>query len=274
MGYKYSLEPAVEGLVQKVDDPSWVGFDLDGTVAGYDTWKGWDHIGPPIPKMINLIKDLLNKGIKCKILTARASKVSLARNNIQLAQMEKVIQDWTEKHIGVRLPVVTEKDCYMVSFYDDKCVQVQMNTGDVIGKDITLEEYAKKNHQCGDAPEEVEPAEVDQQTDWNQKLISENDITLVRAGIVEGGFKSCELPPDWRGSQWLVDATSDNTQIRVAINTMKGIKNNVEGWFIVCDIYVAAGSNRIAFVFKDNVDFKAIGKIISERTLSKVTVKM
>ena len=273
MSFRYRL-PSTEDLVQKVDDPAWVGCDLDGTLATYDTWKGWDHIGNPIPKMVELIKSLLNKGIKVKILTARISPASLAKNNLQAFQMEKVIQDWTEKNIGVRLPVVCSKDCNMVTCYDDSVIQVRKNTGEILGKDITLEEFDRKNKVLGSAPEEVNLEEVSNQCDWNEKLIPESEVTRFRTGIVDGGFKSCELPGDWRGSQWLMEASADNTICRIAMNSMKGILNNVEKWFIVLDIYVAAGSNRVAFIFNEDVDFRALGKMISDRTLSKVSVKL
>lgn len=272
--FKYSLENFSQN-VQK-PEPRWVGFDLDGTLAKYDTWRGWDYVGEPIPAMVKIVKDLMAKGITCKVLTARASKVSLAKNNIQFSQLEKVIQDWTEKHIGIRMEVVSEKDYLLVSFYDDKCVQVEMNTGSVIGKDITLDEYNKKNGiQAYKEPVEVEIAEVDKQENWNENQVKQDKIDLFRAGIVDGGYKSADYPESWSNdAQWLVDGTADNTIIRVALNTVKGQKNGVDDWYLVCDVNVAAGSNRLAFVLDDSTDFRAIGQIIAKRTLSKVGVTL
>ena len=94
-------------LVDK--EKAWIGCDLDGTLAKYDGWKGWDHIGDPVPNMVTRIKNYMARGITVKIWTARASKVSLARNNLEFSQMEKVIQDWTEKHLGKRLEVVARE---------------------------------------------------------------------------------------------------------------------------------------------------------------------
>lgn len=271
---KYSLE-ALQAETQRTKDPVWVGFDLDGTLATYDKWRGWDHVGEPVPAMILLVKTLLMKKIDCRILTARASKVSLARNNLQLAQMEKVIQDWTEKHIGVRLPVMTEKDCYLLALVDDKAVQVEMNTGKIIGKDIIMTELAKNNLQTDTTkPVEVEPATIDQQRDWNQQAVAQSKIDELMAGMVAGGFTSADLPSDWRGSQWLINAMNNNTIVRVAINSMKGNVNGVEGWYLVCDVYVAAGSNRVAFVLDAVTPFAAIGKILAQRTVTNVGVSM
>lgn len=34
----------------------WIGVDLDGTLAFYDSWRGIDHIGAPIPLMLQRVK--------------------------------------------------------------------------------------------------------------------------------------------------------------------------------------------------------------------------
>lgn len=34
----------------------WYAVDLDGTLAHYDGWRGEDHIGDPIPPMVERIK--------------------------------------------------------------------------------------------------------------------------------------------------------------------------------------------------------------------------
>ena len=52
-----------------VNGEKWVGFDLDGTLAKYDGWKGIDHIGDPIKPMCDLIKKLHSDGKLVKILT-------------------------------------------------------------------------------------------------------------------------------------------------------------------------------------------------------------
>ena len=40
----------------------WTGFDLDGTLAEYDGWKGIEHVGKPIKPMCDLIKKLHSDG--------------------------------------------------------------------------------------------------------------------------------------------------------------------------------------------------------------------
>jgi hypothetical protein len=126
MSFKYSI--STESNAKQLPE-GWVGFDLDGTVAEYTEFKGWQHIGNPISAMVNLIKKLRAVGIQCKIFTARCSAESRAVDGLTFEQVEKVIQDWTEQYIGERLPVTSEKGCSMICFFDDSAVQVNKNMG-------------------------------------------------------------------------------------------------------------------------------------------------
>jgi hypothetical protein len=98
---------------------------LDGTLAYYDGWKGEDHIGEPIPLMVSRVKRWLSEGRWVKIFTARMhdGKESTRRR----------IEDWCEEHLGVRLEVTNVKDFSMVELWDDRCVQVDPNTGICLG---------------------------------------------------------------------------------------------------------------------------------------------
>lgn len=99
----------------------WIGVDLDGTLAYYDQWRGEEHIGEPIPMMVARIKDWLSVGTTVKIFTARWNN---GENQI------KIIQDWLEQKCGLpRLEVTATKDFSMITLWDDRCVQVEENTG-------------------------------------------------------------------------------------------------------------------------------------------------
>lgn len=114
----------------------WIGVDLDGTLAKHGEWKGWDSIGEPIPEMVNKVKEWLAQGITVKILTARLSKVSLAMNDgVTYADQAEVIQKWCEEHIGIKLPVTSEKDWSMLFLCDDSAVQIKRNTGKPMAAD-------------------------------------------------------------------------------------------------------------------------------------------
>jgi len=104
----------------------WYGVDLDGTLAYYDGWKGADHIGAPVPAMIERVKELLRKEQEVRIFTARVGP--------QKSQQERrmalvAIQGWCKKHLNIVLPVTATKDYAMIVLYDDRCVQIIPNTG-------------------------------------------------------------------------------------------------------------------------------------------------
>lgn len=102
--------------------------DLDGTLALYDGWKNEKHIGEPIPAMAFRVRKWLTDGEVIKIFTARVS-ANQGRAVATIEEIRSVIQDWTEKHFGVRLEVVCEKDYGMVELWDDRAVQIEKNTG-------------------------------------------------------------------------------------------------------------------------------------------------
>ena len=49
---------------------SWIGVDLDGTLAQYGGWKGPDTIGDPVPMMKERVMKWLNEGAEVRIFTA------------------------------------------------------------------------------------------------------------------------------------------------------------------------------------------------------------
>lgn len=100
----------------------WIGVDLDGTLAHYAGWQGADHIGAPVPLMLDRVKEWLAKGIEVRIFTAR---VAFDADGSVAA----LVQDWCEKHLGERLAVTCQKDYGMVELWDDRAVQVIPNTG-------------------------------------------------------------------------------------------------------------------------------------------------
>lgn len=104
-------------------DGSWVGYDLDGTLAYYDGWKGSEHIGEPVPKILQMLKDDLAAGEEVRIFTARVAE----DDELTVQEKVNIIQDWTELHIGERLPVTCIKDPGMKRLYDDKAIRVVVN---------------------------------------------------------------------------------------------------------------------------------------------------
>jgi hypothetical protein len=113
-----------------MSNSGWIGVDLDGTLAHYDRWRGSDHIGEPIPKMVERVKKWIGQGREVRIFTARVSPEACALNGEHPTAVASAVQDWCEKHIGRRLIVTNSKDMAMVQLWDDRAVQVIPNTGE------------------------------------------------------------------------------------------------------------------------------------------------
>lgn len=117
----------------------WFGFDLDGTCALYPPKKGDGAIGKPIAPMIDLIKQLRAKGAQVRIVTARVGTGTPA----EIAEATKEIQAWCLLYVGEELPVTAVKDYLMVVLFDDRAVQVEYNTGKLLGDPAKIKEWAK-----------------------------------------------------------------------------------------------------------------------------------
>lgn len=108
----------------------WIGVDLDGTLAHYDGWRGITHIGPPVPKMLARVKQWISEGREVKIFTARMSTPSRR----QKAEFLKVLHEWCVLSGLPELEATCIKDFGMRELYDDRAVQVECNTGELVGK--------------------------------------------------------------------------------------------------------------------------------------------
>jgi len=107
--------------------------DLDGTLAKYDVWRGSDHVGDPIPLMVDKVKGWLDKGIEVKIFTARAANPE----NIP------AIKRWL-KRVGLPgLEITNVKDPSITKVYDDRAVRVKKNTGQTIGEQL-IDDYLRR----------------------------------------------------------------------------------------------------------------------------------
>lgn len=112
-------------MSKKITMDSWVGFDLDGTLAEYHRWEGANVIGEPLPGMVDRVKTVLASGLTVKIVTARVGGGQV-HSTIE-ARIH--IQDWCEKHFGERFEVTASKDFCMINLFDDRAIQVVSNTG-------------------------------------------------------------------------------------------------------------------------------------------------
>lgn len=139
----------------------WYGFDLDGTLAVYDKWKGIDHIGEPVTPMVNLIKKMHDDGKVVKILTARIAPHKLEDGTVGESYItipdgeggatrnyaHQFINDWCHFNLGFIPEIVYQKDHLMLELYDDRVKQVVPNEG-LLVEDLYREcgEILRKAH--------------------------------------------------------------------------------------------------------------------------------
>ncbi|MCG8633348.1 MAG: hypothetical protein MI863_05935 [Desulfobacterales bacterium] len=108
----------------KAESGPWVGVDLDGTLAVWDSRSTLDRIGPPVPAMLSYVRRMVDNGVRVKIFTARAGDPG------QIPKIEK----WLDRNGLTGLEITNVKDYYMERLYDDRAVQVEQNTGRIISK--------------------------------------------------------------------------------------------------------------------------------------------
>lgn len=122
-------------------DGGWIGVDLDGTLAHFDGWRGFAHIGEPVPLMAARVKQWLAEGKEVRIITARVCPPQSGYfvDQVHLQNMQTAfaaIAEWTKFHFGRDIRACCMKDMQMIELWDDRAVQVELNTGKrVDGKD-------------------------------------------------------------------------------------------------------------------------------------------
>jgi hypothetical protein len=75
-------------------------------------------------KMVNRVKQWLADGQDVRIFTARAGD----------AYAQAAIKKWCKQWLGQALPITNVKDHGLTTLYDDRAVQVERNTGKLIGE--------------------------------------------------------------------------------------------------------------------------------------------
>jgi hypothetical protein len=110
---------------------AWIGVDLDGTLAEYHGWAN-GAIGAPVPAMVARVKALLAAGYDLRIFTARVAGSDRALEDAR-------IRAWCTEHLGCVLPTTAVKDYGCIGYFDDRALQVEPNTGRLVGDPSLIE---------------------------------------------------------------------------------------------------------------------------------------
>jgi len=154
----------------------YIAVDLDGTLAHYEGWDG-GKIGEPIPLMVERVKGWLQEGKDVRIFTARVAGLTEASDGKIIVE----ISDWCEKHIGQRLPITCEKDFGMIELWDDRCKQVERNTGELIAETRYNDGFVAGAEQIQERWELVEQDKHDKNM----------EVDLYREGY-DKGWENCQ----------------------------------------------------------------------------------
>jgi hypothetical protein len=140
---------------ERKNNEPWYGFDLDGTLAEYHGWQGEDHIGAPVAPIVRLITAMHRAGLRVKVMTARVApkdEINTFPNpyikecmTIQDPPRQtwalkdrwtarEFIQEWCYRNLGFVPEITHEKDYHMLQLFDDRCVQIETNTGRLLGR--------------------------------------------------------------------------------------------------------------------------------------------
>lgn len=105
--------------LQARKNKGWIGVDLDGTLAYYD--PEFYGIGEPVELMKTRVLEWIKNGLRVKIFTARAFDPEQIPD----------VQEWLKINGFPDLEVTNIKDFGMMRLFDDRAVEVQVNTGKI-----------------------------------------------------------------------------------------------------------------------------------------------
>jgi hypothetical protein len=114
----------------------YIAVDLDATLAFYEHGKPYSpaDIGPPVPAMLERVQRWLAEGRDVRIMTARVYSDGTPERDTEVRLARHAIAAWCNKHVGCVLQITCQKSMDMLELYDDRAVQVEANTGRLIGQ--------------------------------------------------------------------------------------------------------------------------------------------
>lgn len=113
-----------------------IAVDLDGTLAHYDYWRGIEHIGEPVPLMMERVQEWIAEGKEVVIFTARITPFpdEPLPDSVSRKKAVRTIKRWLRAQGLPDLEITNVKRQNFSVFYDDRAIQVQPNTGRIINR--------------------------------------------------------------------------------------------------------------------------------------------
>ena len=104
--------------------------------------------------MVKRVKAWLAEGKDVRIFTAR---VCSGQSQEDIDVFLREYTHWCFRVFGRQLPVTSEKDWKMIKFWDDRCVSVIPNTGEIIpfGSNERIKELAAERDRLREALKEI-----------------------------------------------------------------------------------------------------------------------
>ena len=186
----------------------WIGVDLDGTLARYDGWKGAEHIGEPIPSMLERVTRWLSTGQEVRIFTARVWTDGTPERTAEATRAGEIIANWCFEHIGMVLPITCVKDFGMIELWDDRAVRVPANSGERCcsnhaSQRETIERIARVGYEVNRAY--CESLGDDSQLEWEE--VAEWQRESVRMCV--DMYLSCDFSPRASHESWMMQMQTD-----------------------------------------------------------------
>lgn len=188
---------------------SWVGFDLDGTLAKKQEPFNKDTVGEPIEPMIKVLRKHLDDGDTCKIFTARAFSPGAV----------EVVQRWLEEQNIPKLEVTNIKDPGMTILYDDRAISVKSDVGttkqagQIVRKIKMVEEIHEHCPHCdhefrekgGPRPSDYDACRESRYEDYDMVCPNCNGVIEDEEPSDEEIEKIRQSPAPFMGGAWLAD---------------------------------------------------------------------
>lgn len=85
--------------------------------------------------MVELVKKWILEGKDVRIFTARMDRTHpRVVGLLKIRDVKRPIQEWCLEHLGRILPITNKKDYWCEAIYDDRAIQVERDTGRLVGQ--------------------------------------------------------------------------------------------------------------------------------------------